>query len=208
MRAGFAFVFILMALALIAPIVVAVNFWMDAGDMVARAERAGDLRPGYGLRPLWSPERVIAADQFAQTWGGQGAPCRTLALMWTDFTDPDAHPPAMPVSQRAATAILGDRRGTSVRWQMRRLLVACQLERRFNDGQLERIWLAHVNFGAGAIGLDKAATANFSKPAASLDPLESAKLAVLLHDPTLRTQPDRWNVEAQKILARVAARRR
>src|SRR5262249_36600454 len=154
--------------------------------------------------PLWTPERVIAADQFHQTWGGHAFPCRTLNLLWTDLTDPDAHPPGMPVSQRAATSLLGDRRGTSVRWQMRRLLVACELERRFNDGQLERIWLAKVNFGANGVGLEAAARGDFSKPAAALDAFESAKLAALLHQPGLRTQPDRWNAEAQALLKRIA----
>lgn len=208
MRAGFAFVFILMALALIAPVAVAVNFWTDATSIVARADQSGALVPGYGLRPLWPAERVIAADQFRETWGGRAFPCRTLDQLWTDFTDPDAHPPAMPVSQRAATALLGDRRIASARWQMRRLLVACELERRFNDGQLERIWLSRANFGDNGAGLEHASRAYFSKAPAALDALESAKLAALLHQPGLRTQPDRWNAEAQNILARTTTRSR
>jgi transglycosylase-like protein len=208
MRAGFAFVFILMALALVAPVVVAVNFWLDAGEMMARAEQSGALRPGYGLRPLWTAERVIASDQFTETWGGRAFPCRTLSLLWTDFTDPDARPPAMPVSQRAATVLLGERRIASARWQIRRLLLACQLERRFNDGQLERIWLAKASFGQNGDGVENAAHAYFSKPAAALDAPSAAKLAVLLRAPGLRAQPERWTAEAQKVLAHTTTRPR
>ena len=206
MRAGFVFVFILMVLALTTPIVVAVSFWMDADDMVARAEQSGALRPAAGLQPLSTPERVIAADQFMGTWAGHAFPCRTLSLLWTDLTDPESHPPSMPASQRAATAILGERRIASARWQLRRLLVACQLERRFNDAQLLRIWLAKASFGQNITGLDNAAQTILGKPSDQLTVIESAKLAALLRAPSLRTQTDRWLSEAQTISQRVTAR--
>lgn len=202
MRAAFVFAFILLLLVVLAPVVVAVGFWTDAGDAIARAAPSGVLTPSGETKPLSRPERVIAADQFRETWGARAFPCRTLALLWTDFTDPDAHPPAMPASQRAATAILGERRIASARWQIRRLLVACQLERRYNDAQLLRIWLAQASFGQNLTGLDSAARMIFAKSADALSNQESAKLAVLLHSPALRTQPDRWSVEAQALLQR------
>jgi len=208
MRLAFSLIFVVLLLAVATPFVVAVQFWSDAESMVARADQNGTLRPAAGARPLWTAERVIAVDQFSETWRGHAFPCRTLSLMWTDFTDPDAHPPSMPVSQRAATAILGDRRGASVRWQTRRLLVACALERRFSDGQLLRIWLAQARIDASAPGLDAAARAIFNKPAQDLNLDESAKLAALLHEPALRNQPERWSAQGQTLRDRVLARAR
>ncbi len=206
MRVAFILLFFVFVVAVATPVVLAVNFWMDAGDVLTRAAPSGVLTPSGETKPLTLPERIIAADQFPETWSRRAFPCRTLDLLWTDFTDPDARPPAMPASQRAATTILGERRIASVRWQMRRLLVACQLEQRYSDAQLLRIWLAQASFGQNITGLDNAARANFAKPAASLNMLESAKLAVLLHAPGLRTQPARWNTEALSLLQRLNAR--
>lgn len=206
MRTAFSLLFVVLFLAVMTPVAVAINFWMDADAVIARATPTGALLPSGETRRLSTAESIIAADQFAETWGGRGYPCRTLALLWTDLTNPDAHPPAMPVSQRAATMILADHRGTSVRWQVRRILIGCQLEQRFNDAQLLRIWLAAANFGQNTVGLDNAARANFAKRATALNVEESAKLAALLHAPGLRYQPDRWAREAQTIRARVIAR--
>lgn len=203
MRVVFILLFFVFVAAVITPVVITANYWMDAGDQVGRASQSSALLPASETKPLSIAERVIAADQFSQTWGANAAPCRTMSLLWTDFTDADARPPSMPASQRAAITLLGDRRNASARWQMRRLLVACQLEQRFNDAQLLRVWLGKVNFGANAIGLDNAARANFSKPAEALDVMESAKLAALLHEAGLRSQPDRWNSEAQRLLQRI-----
>lgn len=206
MRLAFSFIFVLLLLAVLTPVIVAFQFWGDAEAMVARAHQAGTLRPGGGLRPLWTAERVIAVDEFSETWRSHAFPCRTLALLWTDFTDPEAHPPGMPVSQRAATAILGDRRGASARWQARRLLVACALEQRFNDGQLLRIWLAQAHIDPAAPGLEAAAQAMFRKHAQNLNLDESARLAAVLREPGLRTQPERWSAQAQTLRNRVLAR--
>jgi hypothetical protein len=206
MRVVFILLFFALLLLVLAPVVVAIGAWNDAGDAIARAAPSGVLTPAGETKPLTLPERIIAADEFPETWSRHAFPCRTLDLLWTDFTDPEARPPAMPASQRAATTILGERRIASARWQMRRLLVACQLEMRYGDAQLLRIWLAQASFGQNVAGLDNAARANFAKPAANLNMLESAKLAVLLHSPGLRGQSERWTTEAQSLLQRLNAR--
>jgi penicillin-binding protein 1A len=109
------------------------------------------------------------------------------------------------VSQKFATALLADRRATSVRWQVRRFVVACRLEQRFDDRQLLRMWLATASFGQDAVGLESAAQAIFGKPSRDLNAEESARLAALLRAPSLRNQPDRWAERARSIQERVAA---
>jgi penicillin-binding protein 1A len=206
MRAAFVFAFIMLLLAVLTPVAAALMLWNDASDAIAHAAPSGVLTPSGETKPLLGAERIIAADQFGETWGGHAFPCRTLGLIWSDFTDPEARPVAMPASQRAATTLLGDRRIASARWQMRRLLVACQLEQRYNDSQLLRIWLAQASFGQNVTGLEAAARAYFAKPARALNAEQSAKLAVLLRTPGLRTQPDRWTAAAQAVLERTGWR--
>src|SRR5262249_40332967 len=111
----------------------------------------------------------------------------------------------MPVSQMLSTAILAEHHGTSVRWQVRRLVIACQLEQRYGDAQMFRAWLATASFGLTSHGADAAAQTLFSKPANALNAEESAKLAALLRRPGLRTQPDKWAQAAQAVIQRVNA---
>jgi membrane peptidoglycan carboxypeptidase len=131
-------------------------------------------------------------------------PCRTLANLWADMTTDDA-PQTLPVSHKFATALLAERRETSIRWQLRRLIVSCQLEQRFDDRQMLRMWLARASFGRDAEGLENASVAVFGKPSSALNRDESARLAALLRAPSLRTQPERWTERARQIEERVHA---
>jgi len=208
MRAAFRLFLIVLFLAVAIPAVIAVNFWMDASSVIARAEQSGALRPAANAQAFTTLERTIAIDQFSQTWGFRAIPCRTAELLWMEFTNPDVTVPSMPVSQALASKILPDRRGSSVRWHMQRTLVACQLEQRFQDAQLFRAWLARANFGQNMIGADAAAQAVFQKPARDLSQDEASRVAALLHVSSLRTQPDRWTEQALAITERVTARPR
>lgn len=201
----FRLVVVLQFIAFAVCVGVIINFWMDGGSAVSRAMQNGVLAQPLPRTPLTPVEHTIAVDQFAQTWGMRAFPCRTGALLWRDVTDPDWRPPAMPVSQRAATAVLADHRGTSIRWQIRRLIVACQLDGAYDDAQLLRAWLSRAYFGQQTYGVEAAAQAVFGKPAAALTAEEAAKLAVLLRAPGLRAQPDRWTQEALTLQQRVAA---
>jgi hypothetical protein len=201
----FIFLVLLLLIAMAVPVTFAAQFWMDGGSVIARAEQRGALRAPAASGRLSTAERTIAMNEFPGTWNMQAIPCRTLAFLWSDLSSPDWRHPGMPVSQRFATVLLSDRRGTSVRWQLRRFVVACQLERRFDDARLLRMWLATVNFGQGAVGLESAAQSIFEKPSRELNAEESARLAALLRAPNLRDQPDRWAERAQSIQARVAA---
>jgi hypothetical protein len=206
MRAVFIFVVLLLLIVLAVPATIAIQLWTDGGSVVARAERSGALRaPPAAAGGLTTVERTIAMNEFPETWRTRTTPCRTLAFLWADLTTDEA-PQGMPVSQRFATQLLSDRRSTSVRWQLRRLVVACHLEGRFDDRQLLRMWLAGASFGQGAEGLEGAAQAIFGKPSHALNAEESAKLTVLLRAPGLRGQPERWAERARGVQERVAAR--
>lgn len=203
-RVVFIFIVILVLIALAAPVTFAVQYWMDGQATIARAERSGDLRAPPAGR-LNMAEYTIAMNEFRETWRSRAMPCRTLANIWADVTAQSATY-SMPVSQRLATSVLGEQRGTSIRWQVRRLLVSCQLEQRFDDRQMLRLLLADASFGRDVVGLENAAQAIFGKPSSALNREESARLAALLRAPSLRTQPERWTERARLIQERVAGR--
>lgn len=205
MRALFIFIVLSILIALTAPVIVGARFWIDGSAVIARAEQEGALRTSAAGEPLTTAERTIAMDEFSDTWRTRAFPCRTLALLWADISTPQGTSPGLPVSQKLAGMLLSERRATSVRWQMRRFVVACQLERRFDDARLLRMWLATASFGPGADGLEGAALSIFQKPSRDLNAEESAKLAALLRAPGLRDQPERWAQRARSIQERVAA---
>lgn len=203
MRAVFIFVVLLLLVGMTVPVGFAVQFWMDGRSVLARADQERALRvPVRG--PLTGVERTIAMSEFRSTWKTHAAPCRTLAFLWADITTETA-PQGVSVSQRLATTLLGEQRGASVRWQVRRLIVACQLEQRFGDAQLLRLWLATANFGRGETGIETASQSIFGKPSRELNAEESARLAVLLDAPGVRSNPERWAERTRQLQERLAA---
>jgi hypothetical protein len=205
MRAVFIFVVILLLIGMAVPITFATRFWMDGQSVMARAQQGGVLRvPARG--PLTPVERTIAMSEFRGTWKTHGTPCRTLMFIWLDLTTEDA-PRGMPVSQRVSAELLGEQHGTSIRWQIRRLITACQLEQRFDDAQLLRLWLATAYFGQDETGIETASQSIFGKPSRELNAEECARLAVLLKAPGLRRNPALWAERAQQLRERLAARR-
>jgi hypothetical protein len=203
MRVVFIFVVLLVLLAMAAPVTFAVQVWLDGRAVIARAEQSGALRGAWTTR-LSTAEWTIAMNEFRETWRTRALPCRTLANLWADVTTESA-PDTLPVSHKFATALLGERREGSVRWQVRRLIVSCQLEQRFDDRQLLRLWLTQASFGRDVVGLENAAQSIFNKRSSALNRDESARLAVLLRAPSLRNQPERWTERARQIEGRVAA---
>lgn len=199
MRVFFIFIVICVLLSMTVPITFAVRFWMDGQSVLTQAQRSGTLRAPRERGPLTGVERTIAMSEFRSTWRTQGTPCRTLMLLWADLTT-DSAPRGMPVSQRVATTLLGEENGTSVRWQVRRLIVACQLEQRFDDPRLLRLWLAGAYFGRGETGIETASQSIFGKPSRNLNAEESVRLAVLL-----RGNPERWDERTRQLQERLAA---
>lgn len=201
MRVVFIFAVILVLIGLAVPVVFAVQFWLDGRSVIERAEQGGALR---GAEPgrLSVAEYTIAMNEFRETWRSQAIPCRTLANLWADVTSEDA-PDTLPVSHKFATALLSERREMSIRWQVRRIIVSCQLEQSFDDRALLRMWLSRASFGRDLAGLEAASQAVFGKPSGALNRDESARLAALLRAPSLRTQPERWTERALQIQERV-----
>ncbi|MCX7358549.1 MAG: transglycosylase domain-containing protein [Alphaproteobacteria bacterium] len=202
MRVVFIFIVICVLIGLTVPIGFAVRWWMDGQAVLAEAERDGAIWTPESNR-LTVIERTVAMDQFRDTWLTHAAPCRTLAFAWYDLTDQNP-PDGFSVSQRLATDLPSERRERSIRWHIGRLVVACQLEQRFNDRQLLRLWLAHAYFGRDAEGVEAASQLIFDKPSAALNAEEAAKLAALLRGPGLRSRPEDWATRARAIQERVA----
>jgi hypothetical protein len=201
-RVVFIFIVILVLLALAAPATFAVQVWLDGRSTIARAEQSGALGRVRAGR-LSAAEYTIAMNEFRETWRSRAMPCRTLANLWTDLTTESA-PDTMPVSHKLAGSIM-NRREMSIRWQVRRLVVSCQLEQRYDDRQMLRLWLDDVSFGTDILGIENAAQAIFAKPSSALNREESARIAALVRAPSLRTQPERWTERARQIQERVAA---
>lgn len=204
MRVVFIFIVLVALLGLAVPATFAVRYWLDGRAVIAHAEQGGALRAPAAGR-LSMVEYTIAMNEFRETWRTQAMPCRTFAFLWADLTAESA-PTSATVSNRLATSLLGEQRGGSVRWHVRRLIVACQLEQRFDDRQMLRLWLADRNFGPGAQGFENAAHAIFGKSSRALNSAESARLAALLRGgASLRNQPERWAERARVIEERVGA---
>jgi len=203
MRVVFIFVVLLVLLALAVPTTFAVNFWLDGRAVIARAQQSGALREAPAGR-MNVPEYMIAMSEFGDTWRTTAVPCRTLANLWADITSESA-PAGLPVSHKLATSLLSEPRGTSIRWQVRRMIVACQLEQTYDDRQMLRLWLERAYFGREERGVEAAAHGYFGKSSAELDSTESARLAALLRSPGLRSQPERWTERARVIQDRVAS---
>lgn len=203
MRVIFIFVVLLVVLALALPVTFAVRVWLDGGDTITRAQQSGALRGAPSGR-LNVPEYMIAMSEFEETWRVRAQPCRTLAYLWDDITS-EGGPARLPVSHKLATSLMGEQRGTSVRWQVRRFMVACQLERRYDDRELLRMWLERAYFGREALGLEAASQSYFQKPSGALNSAESARLAALVRAPGLRTQPERLAERSREIQNHVAA---
>jgi len=202
-RVVFIFVVLLVLMALAVPAAFALRYWMDSRAIIVRAEQAGVLREPPAGR-LNIAEYIIAMNEFGDTWRSRAVPCRTFAYLWTDLTGETA-PATLPVSQRLSTTVLGDRRETSIRWQAQRLIVSCQLEQRYDDRQMLRIWLDHAYFGREESGIEAAARGYFGKSSSELDSNESARLAALLRGASIRNDPGRWTERAREIQNRVAA---
>lgn len=205
MRVVFIFVVILLLIGMAVPVAFAVQIWLDGRAVIERAEARGAFRSTPAGR-LSMAEYTVAMNEFRETWRTSAMPCRTLANLWDDVTTESA-PQTTPVSHKYAGVLMGERREGSIRWQVRRLIVACQLEQQFDDRQMLRLWLAQASFGRDVVGLENAAQAVFSKPSTALNRDESARLAVLLRAPSLRGQPERWTERAAQVEARVAAAR-
>ena len=175
--------------------------WYDGSRMVGRAEASGWLTPAPDETPLSLFEATVAKGIFGRTWDQGGFPCRTAARFWNYyFGDRSSPPGGMSISQILARDISYQVEASqSLGSQVRQLSLACQLEGKHSDSDLLRLWIRRANFGRGLVGPETAAQETFGKPTSALGPAESARLAALLSEPGLRTNPDQWSARARKI---------
>lgn len=200
-------VLLLVVLAVVAiPVIVMLMLWWDAAGEVADAEKAGLVGAQSGA-PLTVVERTIAIAEFEDSWNVRAVPCRGIAGLWASATGDNHRSGAAPgVSVVLATYLMQTAHAErNMRSELRRLLVACQLEQRYSDTDMLRAWLKHAYFGAGLNGVEDASRIVFGKSAAELDAGESARLAALLGGPRLRQHPDQWAERALSIEKRVSA---
>lgn len=178
--------------------------WLDARSVISKAE-ATIFRPQSDA-PLSMVERAVVAAEFENSWDVRAKTCRQVAQLWPDQTRTGpARMGDAPVSGALATMLLMQAMPErSLRWQLTRVMTACQLEQRYADRELLRAWLSQAYFGDGMAGVEQASTKLFGKPASELGLAESSKLAALLRAPNAyRDAPHRWQARAQIIEERV-----
>src|SRR5262249_4286929 len=90
-----------------------------------------------------------------------------------------------------------------------RVLIACQLERRYSDPQLLRMVLKHEYFGRREFGLEAASNAEFGVSESQLSEAQAERLAVLPRAPNwLQDHPAEWDARAIALAARLNSRTR
>ena len=188
------------------PALALVVLWIEAGSSITEAEHNGLLRGAPKDSTLTVAGRTIAIAEFSGTWNVRRAVCRPVANLWTAAMQPDVRVSYSSVSTPLSTMMLMEQKPeTSLRWQLKRVFAACQLEQRYSDTQMLRAWLSNAYFGVRPFGIESAAQKLLGKDADDLDVLDSARLAALLRAPRLRDDSERWNKRAQLIGERVAA---
>jgi membrane carboxypeptidase/penicillin-binding protein len=207
----------LIGLALLAaPLVMRLSeHWDAVGGRIVRALDEGALgAPEDG--PLTLVEKAVVVAEFENTWRRPGRPCRTLdPAAFGRFLagGDDRRLPGRSVSQALAgtSVFAGNERARSLEGSAvghyEGVLMSCQLERRYTDKQLLRMWLPLARFEDDVVGLSDAAATYFGKEADELDLEQAARLAALLRNPGYyREQEEIWAERARRIAEGVEAR--
>ncbi|MEQ1780264.1 MAG: transglycosylase domain-containing protein [Hyphomonadaceae bacterium] len=197
----------LLVVAMLVAIAFGVGFWMDGSSVISQAERDGDLPASAETIPLNAAERTIAAALFPDSWSIQRVPCRTFERAWNTLVSRSERLSGMTVSEQLSQALqMRKRPERSIQNVFRQLFVACQLELRYSDTEMLRIWLATAYFGVEPRGIENAAQAIFGKRAADLNDEESVRLTALLYAPGLLSDQVRWIARARTIAERISAK--
>ncbi|HEV7632061.1 MAG TPA: biosynthetic peptidoglycan transglycosylase [Steroidobacteraceae bacterium] len=147
----------------------------------------------------WLPSAVIAAeDQSFRTHPGYDLAGIMAAMQGNDRPGAALRGGSTLTQQLAKLLFTGDDR--SLQRKLRELLYAVEMERTLGKARILQLYLALAPWGQGVCGAEQAARTYLGKPAALLDPLESAWLAGLLTNPEvqLRCQAQQRAVDAQQ----------
>jgi penicillin-binding protein 1A len=151
--------------------------------------------------------QAVIATEDHRFWEHHGLDkLRTLKGLWITLFEPGRIQGASTITQQLAKNLFFSYRRTYIR-KFRELLVALQIETRYNKREILEAYLNQIPFGVGAYGIEQAARSFFGKPALELNLAESALLAGLPKSPT-RYNPYRHFEQAKKRQRLVLARMR
>jgi len=180
--------------------------WSEAARVIAEAEQRGVIGDGVHDRPLSIMEITVVQAEFRGTWDQRDAPCRTIWSVARALTASRPNTSGHAVSYALATLVIRetDWSERSVSRHLMRAAVSCQLERRFSDDHMLRMWLERAYFGQRLYGVSAASFALFDNEPDALDWPEAARVAALLWSPGLWHDAERWERRSQFITDQVA----
>jgi 1A family penicillin-binding protein len=152
--------------------------------------------------------KAVIATEDHRFWEHHGVDkIRTLKALWVTFFEPDRIQGASTITQQLAKNLFFSFQRSFLR-KFRELLVALQIEARYNKEEILEAYLNQIPFGVGAHGIEQAARFFMGKPASELNLAEAALLAGLPQSPT-RYNPYRHFERAKNrqkiVLSRMAA---
>jgi penicillin-binding protein 1A len=151
---------------------------------------------------------AVVATEDHRFWGHHGIDkLRTLKALWITLFEPGRIQGASTITQQLAKNLFFSFERSYLR-KFRELLVALQIESRYDKEAILEAYLNQIAFGPRAHGIEQAARTFFGKTASELNLAEAAMLAGLPKSPT-RYNPYRHMERAKKrqriVLARMTA---
>ena len=141
--------------------------------------------------------QAIVATEDHRFWNHHGLDkLRTLKALWITLFHPGKIQGASTITQQLAKNLFFSYQRTYTR-KFREMMVALQIEARFEKSEILEAYLNQIPFGVGAFGVEQAARTFFGKRAQELNLAESALLAGLPKSPT-RYNPLRYYERAKQ----------
>ena len=141
--------------------------------------------------------QAIVATEDHRFWNHHGLDkLRTLKALWITLFHPGKIQGASTITQQLAKNLFFSYQRTYTR-KFREMMVALQIEARFEKPEILEAYLNQIPFGVGAFGVEQAARTFFGKRAQELNLAESALLAGLPKSPT-RYNPLRYHDRAKQ----------
>ena len=106
----------------------------------------------------------------------------------------------------ARDAILDVMPSRNLETRLKQIYLGQELKFRFSETAIISTFLSNAFFGGQDIGLDQTARTLFNKDVHDLSEYEAAALAVLVQNPALRHNPDRWEIRTQHALRNIDLR--
>ena len=128
--------------------------------------------------------QAILATEDHRFWEHHGVDkLRTLKALWVTLFRPGRIEGASTITQQLSKNLFFSFKRSYMR-KFRELLVALQIESRYNKREILEAYLNQISMGVGANGIEQAARTFFGKPASELSLAQSALLAGLPKSPT------------------------